>query len=498
VSDALSRLKERLTRITDLDRIGRVLGWDQQTMMPAAGIVHRAEHLATLRRISHELLADDETGHLLDELRPLEESLPADADDAALIRLARRDYEKAARVPAELRAEMARAAAQARSVWVKARAESDFAQFLPALERNIELRHRYVECFDGVDEPYDILLDDFEPQTTTAEVREIFAELKAELIPLIAELRNDDGDDSFLRGTFPIDRQETLAKEVVTLFGFRPDTWRLDPTEHPFASGAGVDDIRITTHYDPETMKSLFSTMHEYGHGLYSHQLPRHLERFPTGGSCSLGIHESQSRLWENLVGRSVPFWRLLYPRAQEAFPAQLRAVELDDFLAAINRVRPSLIRIKADEVTYGMHVILRFELEQDIINRRVALRDLPGVWNERMNEYLGVDVPDDAHGVLQDTHWASGHIGYFATYLLGTVMSVQIWQQVLADVPDLEDQIEHGEFGALREWLGENVHRHGKKFAPQETLRRATGTTLDAKPYIAYLRAKYGAGVAA
>jgi carboxypeptidase Taq len=498
MSDPLTQLKERLTKITDLERIGRILSWDHQTMMPPAGSGHRAEHLATLRRISHELLADDETGRLLDELRPLEESLDADSDDGALIRLVRRDFEQAVRVPAELRAEMTRAAAHARPIWVKARAESSFEQFLPALERNVELRHEYVACFDGVEEPYDILLDDFEPHTTTAEVRETFEELKAELIPMIAELRNDDVDDSFLRGTFPIDRQESLAKEVVSLFGFRPDTWRLDPTEHPFASGAGVDDIRITTHYDPGSMKSLFSTMHEYGHGLYSHQQPRHLERLPTGAPCSLGIHESQSRLWENLVGRSRPFWRFFYPRAQEAFPEQLRAVELDAFLAGINRVRPSLIRIKADEVTYGMHIVLRFELEQDIINGRVELRDLPEVWNERMSEYLGVDVPDDAQGVLQDTHWASGLMGYFATYLLGTVMSVQIWEKVLEDVPTLEEQIERGEFASLREWLGEHVHQYGKKFSPQETLRRATGVTLDAKPYVAYLRTKYGAGVAA
>src|SRR4029450_11132311 len=324
-----------------------------------------------------------------------------------------------------------------------------------------------------VEEPYDILLDDFEPQTTTAEVRVTFDELKPELIALIDELSSEDVDDSFLQGTFPVDSQEALAKEVVSLFGFRPDTWRLDPTEHPFASGAGVDDIRITTHYDPSSMKSLFSTMHEYGHGLYSHQQPRHLERLPTGGPCSLGIHESQSRMWENLVGRSRPFWRLFYPRAQEAFPEQLRSVQLDGFVAGINRVKPSLIRIKADEVTYGMHIILRLELEQDIINGRVDLRDLPTVWNERMHDYLGVEVPADAHGVVQGRHWGGGVIGYFSTYLLGTVVSVQIWQKVGEHVPDLADQIERGEFGALRAWLGEHIHAHGAKFSPQETLER-------------------------
>jgi len=498
VADALERLKARAAQIVDLERIGRILGWDQNTMMPAAGAEARAEHLATLRRLQHGLLVDPEMGRLLDECAPLAESLGYDSDAAALIRLCRREYDKAVRVPADLRAEMARAAARARTVWVRARAESDFPSFLPALEHNFDLRLRYIECFDGFEEPYDILLDDFEPETTTAEVRAIFNELRPELQALIDELRNDDLDDSFLTGNFPVERQRALVHEVVKLFGMRPETWRLDPTEHPFASGAGVDDVRITTNYDPSTMKSLFSTMHEYGHGLYSHQLPRELERLPTGLACSLGIHESQSRLWENLVGRSRPFWRFFYTRLQEAFPEQLGDVELDRFYAAINKVRPSLIRIKADEVTYGLHVILRFELEQDVINGRLAVRDLPEAWNAKMNEYLDVEVPDDAQGVLQDTHWASGSIGYFSTYLLGTVMSVQIWERMAADVPDVEEQIERGEFTALREWLGEHVHSHGRKFSPQETLQRATGSTIDAKPYLGYLRSKYGAGVAA
>ena len=255
-----------------------------------------------------------------------------------------------------------------------------------------------------------------------AEVTRIFAEIRDELVPLIAELRDRDVDDSFLHGDFPVDRQIALNREVVDLFGHRPDTWRIDPTVHPFASGAGIDDIRITTYYFPDELKSLFATMHEYGHGLYQHQFPREFAHLPIGSAASYAMHESQSRLWENMVGRSLPFWRFFYPRVQETFPEALGDVELERFYAGINKAQPSLIRIEADEVTYGMHVILRFELEQDMVNGRIDLRDLPRLWGEKMQAYLGVEVPDDAHGVLQDVHWGAGLIGYFSTYLLGTV----------------------------------------------------------------------------
>jgi len=494
VADALEQLKERLTEVQDLGKIARLLSWDQQTKMPRAGTRHRAEQFGTLSRISHEKFTDPAVGKLLDELRPLEDSLDPDSDDAALIRLVRRDYEKAVKVPSSLRAEISRAASEANPVWVKARAENDFASFLPVLQRNIELKLQYVDFVaDGADERYDVLLDDFEPQTKTAEVRAVFEELKPPLVALIAELRDREVDVSFLSGDFPVDRQEAMAHEVVDLFGHRPDSWRIDPTEHPFASGAGRNDVRITTHYHADNLHSLFSTMHEYGHGLYSHQQPEHLERLPTGGPCSLAIHESQSRLWENLVGRSLPFWQFFYPRVRETYPEQLGGVELDRFLPAINRSQPGLIRIDADEVTYGMHVMLRFELEQEIVDGRVELKDLPEVWNQKMWDYLGVEVPDDAHGVLQDVHWSGGMIGYFSTYLLGSVASVQIWQAVLRDVPDLEEQVGRGEFAALRDWLGEHIHALGRKFTSQEVLRRATGSGLQAQPYLDYLRLKYG-----
>ena len=493
MADALDRLKERLAEVMDLNKVVRLLSWDQQTVMPPAGTGHRADQLATVQSLAHSLFTDPEVGGWLEELQPREESLDPDSDDAATIRLARRDYEKAVKVPTALRAAMARAAAEARPVWVRAKAESDFASFLPSLERIVELKLEYVDCVaDGAAERYDVLLDDYEPRTDTAEVRALFEELKPPLVELIAQLRERDVDDSFLHGDFPPDRQRGLSHEVIELFGHRPDSWRIDPTEHPFASGPGRDDIRITTNYHPDSLESLFSTIHEYGHGLYSHQLPQHLERLPIGQYCSLGIHESQSRLWENLVGRSMPFWRLFYPRLQATYPEQFADVDLARFHAAVHAVRPGLIRIQADEVTYGMHVMLRFELEQDIVEGRVELRDLPQRWNEKMWDYLGVEVPDDGHGVLQDVHWSGGSIGYFSTYLIGTVASVQIWEAALRDVPALEEHVGNGEFTPLRTWLGEHVHALGRKYWPQETLRRATGSAISAQPYLDYLRRTY------
>ena len=496
MADALDQLKSRLGDCQSLDAMTSLLVWDQRTVMPPAGFQHRAEHLSLLQRLSHETLIDPVVGRLLDELELRD--LDPDSWDGALVRVARRDYQKAVQVPVELTAEMVRAASEAAPGWLEAKATSNFSLFLPLMERNVELRQRYIECFGPQEEPYDVLLDDFEPEMKTAEVTRIFGEIKPELVHLIADLRDRDVDDSFLTGDFDLDEQVALDYEVVDLFGHRPATWRIDPTEHPFAAGSGIDDIRITTHYFRDHLKSLFSTMHEYGHGLYEHQLPREWANLPVGQSAGLGIHESQSRLWENLVGRSLPFWRGFYPRLQARFPAQLRGVDLEQFYAAVNKAQPSLIRIEADEVTYGMHVILRFELEQDIVNGRIELKDLPELWAQKMHDYLGVDVPDHARGVLQDMHWSSGLIGYFSTYLLGTVMSVQIWEKASEDLGDLDDQVERGEFTPLREWLDENIHSQGRKYPPQELLRRATGSTIDAKPYLAYLTRKFGAPVTA
>jgi carboxypeptidase Taq len=496
---ALEELRTRLGQVSDLRRVQRLLAWDMQVIMPPAGAASRAEQQATIDRIAHELFASPETDRLLTELESYVDSLDPDSDDAALIRVTRHDYEKLVRVPVELRSEAVKAATEGFQAWREAKPKNDFDSFRPHLERHLDIRQRYIDCFEPSDEPYDILLDDYERGMKASEVRAVFDRLKEELIPLISEAKELYGeDDGVLERSFPKDEQEALSREIVELFGHREHAWRIDPTAHPFASGGGLDDIRVTTKYEPTGLESFFATMHEYGHGLYEHQVAPELERTPLGTGVSLGLHESQSRMWENLVGRSRPFWRFFFPRIQERFPEQLGDVDEEQFFRAVNRVQPSLIRIAADEVTYNLHVILRFELEQDLLAGTVEVRDLPDEWNRRMNDYLGVDVPDHAHGVLQDMHWGTGTIGYFPTYSLGNVMSVQIWEKIRDDVPDLEDRLERGEFAPLREWLGENIHRHGRKFMPQETLERAVGSRIDPEPYLRYLKQKHGAAAPA
>lgn len=495
MEDAYRELRERLATISDLSNAAAVLEWDQQTMMPRNGGAARADELGTLARVAHELASSAEIGHLLDAIEPRAKSLDPDSDEACLVRVVRRDYEKTRRVPAELRAAMTRAASLAVPVWVEARRRSDWGMFLPHLEHALELRRRYLACFEPADEAYDILLDDFERGMKTAEVRAVFDKLKTGLVPLIAEIagRADAVDDSFLQGVFPVEGQRKVEAAILAAFGFSQDSWRLDETVHPFATGSGPDDIRLTTRHREDSLHALFGTMHEFGHGLYEHGIDRSLYRTPLGGGTSLGIHESQSRMWENLVGRSRPFWQRFFPELQEAFPGALRGVDAELFYRAVNRVRPSLIRIEADEATYNLHIILRFELEQAMLSGAVAPRDVPEAWEAKVREYLGIQVSDIASGALQDTHWASGYIGYFPTYALGNIVSAQIWERIQAEIPDLDGQIRGGEFGSLRQWLRGHIHRHGRKFMPMDLLRKVTGSGLDPQPLLHYLRDKLG-----
>ena len=464
-------------------------------MMPPRGAAGRAEEMATLGRVIHERFTAPEIGRLLDELADFEQQQPHDSFEASLIRVTRIDWEKARKVPADLRAEMSRASSLAHLVWVHARAENDFKSFLPALRENLDLRRRYIDCFDGdYDEPYDAALDDYERGMKTAEVRTIFEYLKEHQAPLVHAVADAEPLPESSARAFPIELQRQFELEVVRRFGFDDAAWRLDPTVHPFASGAGTQDIRITTRYFEDNLDGLFATMHECGHGLYEHQIDPELERSPLARGTSLGMHESQSRMWENLVGRSLPFWRFFFPRLGELFPDALRGYDAERWYREINAVEPSLIRVEADETTYNLHIILRFELEQDLLAERFPLEQLPEEWNRRMWDYLRVEVPDDTHGVLQDVHWSAGALGYFPTYALGNLISAQLWEKVTADLPDLPEAFEQGEFGALREWLRENLHRHGRKFTPSETLERAAGVgKIDPEPYVRYLKHKVG-----
>ncbi len=487
-------LKQRLAEIHDLGKAQGVLGWDQRTMMAPKGAAARADHLATLARVTFEKAADPALGQLLEDLRPYEESLETDSDEAALIRVARRDYEKLVKVPADLCVELTRAASISSQAWIEARKNADFAAFLPHLEKNIALRRRYVECFAPYDVYYDVLLDDFEPGMTTAEVKRIFDDLKKDLVPLLADVADRAAAVSTdcLHGHFPADRQKAFILTILERFGFNADSWRLDPTVHPFASQSAPTDIRITTRYYEDFLSpALFGSMHECGHGLYENGVAPSLYRTPLARGASLGLHESQSRMWENLVGRSRPFWRFFYPRLQEAFPEQFKSVELETFYRAINKMHPSLIRVEADEATYNLHIILRFELEQEIFAGTLMPKDLPAAWNERMKAYLGIDVPNDSQGVLQDIHWSSGMFGYFPTYSLGNIIACQIWEKALTAIPDLYEQFERGEFLPLREWLRENLHKHGRKFTPQETMQKVVGGPIEVGPYVRYLKSK-------
>jgi len=491
-------LKSRLAEIHDLRRAQEILFWDQTVMMPPGGGAVRGAQVTTLDRIAHEKFISDEIGTLLEQLAGYEQELDYDSDDASLIRTTRRDWEKAHRVPADLAAEMTGAAADAHDVWAKARAENDYALFLPHLERAVELKRRYVECFDGYDEPYDVLLDDFEPGMKTAEVRQVFDDLKAELVPLIADIGSIEGDDAFMDGPWPIDAQGDYSLKIIRRFGFDESFARLDLTVHPFAASSGTQDIRLTTRYKEDDITSIFTAMHECGHGLYEHGVSPSLERTPLCHGVSSALHESQSRMWENIVGRSMSFWNHFYPSFQAAFPEAVGDVDQDRFYRAINRVKPSFIRVDADEATYNLHIILRFELEQEIMAGTIDLKELPAIWNARFEEYLGIPVPNDTLGVLQDVHWSGGGFGYFPTYSLGNIISVQIWEKVLSEIPDLPEQFEQGEFGQLHDWLRDRLYTLGRKFTPQETLQRVVGGPIDAAPYVRYLKDKLGALAAA
>jgi carboxypeptidase Taq len=490
----LAALRTRMAELSDLYAIGSLMSWDQQTMMPPGGAAARAEHAATLARTIHARETDPALGALLGTLEDWAAGEDPDSDDVRLVAWARRDYEKATRVPADLAADLTRARALGQQAWQEARAQNDFGRFRDALARHVELRQRYVACFDGYEHPYDALLDDFEPGLTTAELRPLLADLRDALVPLVAAAGDPDQprNDGVFDGTYPVDSQRAAIMDVLERMGYDPDSWRLDSALHPFASAIATSDVRLTTKYDEHDFGvALYSVLHEFGHGLYESGVDPRLGRTTLDQAVSLGVHESQSRLWENVVGRSRPYCAWLLPRLRDLLPGALDGLDPDTLYRAVNTVQPSLIRIEADETTYNLHIVMRFELELALIEGSLEVDDLPAAWDEKTEQLLGLEVPGPADGVLQDVHWSAGLMGYFPTYTLGNLMAAQLWERLARDIPEIADQIERGEFRPLTEWLREHVHSHGRKFPPRELLRRITGDDLRAEPFLDYLRTK-------
>ncbi|MBI5365811.1 MAG: carboxypeptidase M32 [Planctomycetes bacterium] len=474
-----------------------LLEWDERTYMPPAGAGHRAEQLGQLAGMVHKMGTDPRIGELLEANRTAMRGLEADAPAAVNVREIGRGYDRARKLPQELVEEIARTRALAESAWAAARKASDFAAFRPWLEKIVGLKRREAEIVsDGKGDRYDALLDEYEPGETSAELTRLFAGLRDELVPLVAAIQGAARrpDVALLERDYPVETQESFGRAAAAAIGFDFNAGRLDVTTHPFCDRIGPGDTRITTRFDPRHFNAaLFGILHEAGHGLYEQGLPGAHFGAPLGTFVSMGIHESQSRLWENLVGRSRGFWRAFYPKAQAAFPAALGNTPEEAFYFAINDVRPSFIRVEADEATYNLHIIVRFELERALIGGELAPADVPGAWNEKFRKYLGLTPPNDASGCLQDVHWSGGLIGYFPTYTLGNLYASQLFAAARRDLGDLDAAFARGEFGALKEWLAEKIHRHGMRWRAQELVQRVTGEPRSHRALIDHLRARFG-----
>ena len=491
----LVELKTRLAEVDDLENASAMLEWDQLTMMPPGGAAGRADHIATLQKLAHEKFIVDEVGQLLADLGESFKDSPAEDDDAALVRVATRLYRHKTQIPPKLVAEVSQATSLGKQIWARARAKSDFTVFLPQLEKIFDLKRQVAACFPEAASPYDALLGEYEPGATTVQVRAMFDELKHELPPLVHAIadKSTGHEGDVLHGEYDEQAQWNLSLRAGEQLGYDFNQGRQDKTVHPFETSFGLHDVRITNRVRRDHLAScLMGSLHECGHALYDLGYPDRFARSPLGHSASLGIHESQSRLWENLVGRSRGYWQFFFPQLQAAFPQQLAAQTTESFYRAINTVQPTFIRVEADEVTYNLHTLLRFELEVDLMEGRLQARHAPEAWNAKVKEYLGLDVPEDRLGVLQDTHWAGGLIGYFPTYTIGNLASVQLFNKAIADLPSIPDDIAHGRFSTLLGWLRQNVHRHARKYLPGDLIQLATGEPLSAKLYLHYLYDKY------
>ncbi|TVQ17634.1 MAG: carboxypeptidase M32 [Spirochaetaceae bacterium] len=495
---ALERIKELDREIRTLNGIEALLGWDHHVYMPERGVHQRSEQTAYIASLSHQKVTNPEFGDLLDKLgasaeNPLGSKSLSD-DDRRLVRAVYRDFHQQTRVPGSLVEEFARVTSIAQSVWTEARKKSDFSLFRPHLEKIVDLNLQLADHLGYTAHPYDALVDQYEPEITTAQIATVFRQLREALVPLVRDIKAaKQVDTSFLRQPYPVELQEQFGRAVLDAIGFDSQRARLDRSVHPFTTTIGVDDVRITTRYLADLVtSSLFGIVHEAGHAFYELGFAEGFRGTRLADACSLGIHESMSRFWENVIGRGRAFWSHFYPQFKETFPDQLSGVDIEAFYKAINRVEPSLIRVEADEVTYSLHIILRFELERMLIGKELKVKDLPHAWHEQSRDLLGI-VPDgDASGVLQDIHWSGGSIGYFPTYALGNVYGLQFTAKLREQIPDLDTKVRHGEFAPIKAWLDTNVHAHGRSRTPQELCQQITGNPMSAEPFVNYLKTKY------
>ena len=495
MTEKYQQLVKRLEDVHNLNHAAAVLGWDQQTHMPPGGAEARAAQLTTLSRLAHEMFVSDETARLLEDAAREVEGAEYDSVEASLIRVVRQDYEEQVKLPSELVAKIAHTTALAHEVWAKARQDNDFQAFLPSLQQIVDLMLEQAECLGYSEQPYDALLGLYERGMTTAQVKEIFDGHKPQLVELIAAIsqNKDRVNDAVLHQPFDQQKQKEFALYVVKKFGFDFQRGRQDIAVHPFCTHFSRNDVRITTRFEDDFLNpALFGMMHEAGHGMYEQGSGADVEGTPLSGGASLAVHESQSRMWENIVGRSKGFWSWALPKLKAEFP-QLDGVDLDTFYKAINKVEPSFIRVEADEATYNLHIMLRFDLEVDLISGKVNPADLPEEWNDRFESFFGITPPSDSLGVLQDVHWSSGYIGYFATYALGNLLSVQYYNRAVEDHPSIPEEIASGKFDTLLGWLNTNIHQHGRKYTGDELTRRVTGEGIQSQDYIRYLQRKFG-----
>ncbi len=490
----LEQLKTALAEIADITGASAVLGWDQQTYMPPGGAEARGQQQGTLDKIAHEKITSAETGKLIEGARKEVASLDPDSDDARLVKVTARLFELETKIPSEMVVERAELTTMGNQAWQEARSKSEFGVFEPHLEKLVDWAQRFAELYAPYDHVYDPMLNIYEPKMKTAEVQAIFAEIRPKQVELIKKIANaKQVDDSFLHQHFPEKQQWEFGKQVITDFGYKWNEGSMDKTTHPFQATLGVGDHRITTRVAEDFFNSfMFATMHEAGHAMHAQGMAKELGRTPLYNSASLAIGESQSRMWENLVGRSKPFWETYYPKLQKAFPDQFKNVKMEDFYRGINKVAPSFIRVEADEATYNMHIMLRLELEIAMMEGEAEIKKLPMYWNELMSKYLGVTPDKDAKGVLQDVHWSFGLMGYFSTYALGNLVSAQLWEVIQRDIPDIESKVRKAEFAPLLHWLNKHVHESGAKFEPQELVQRITGSKINGEAYIRYLEKKF------